>query len=627
MAPKIAPDAVGSSATDCRRDKAGNYLFFTPGYEDWAMAFSIRRPDFRNILGEAGEVWRRFPLAMACACLATLFFVAEGLLDGIAPRDLNWRLFTLFLTGSFVMIALCLFGESRGWPAWLKVVAGLGVLLLLSLQAAFAYPLTTSIWEEALFTFLPLAALLSVSFAGFLTRDRNDDAFWHGNRRIWTSLAFGLLTAILVAAGFVGVLLALDFLFGVDVDDGLYFYTWAVALGVLWPWRSLAGVPSDEDMTRIDGCPKAVAFLVTYVLVPTALIYLLLLYAYALQILVSWTLPEGKLGFLICGFAAVGVIAYLCGYPLRDTGKSWVRFFQRHFLKLLLLPVGLLAMAAFVRIQAYGFTPPRVFLTAVALWLAILSLGHITGFLRRLFYIPASLAALLLLGSFGPWGAYDLSIRSQVGRLTEILETEGVISQGRVTGEKHEIGSKRMAEINDIFWFLSRMGSLEEITPRAEPEKLTCENCGVYEIQKAFGLPELGQYYDDDYFSINNQNGSALEIAGFQHLTNFARTVHRYEDGDEIESSDGIYRYHLTKSALVLTDPAGRKLRFDLATWALAERFRQQDYSDQSWAILEERQGPFRARLIVRQANGQVIDDKAELNYLQAVLLLGQDPQ
>lgn len=591
------------------------------------MAFSIKKPDFLNTLGEAGEVWRRFPLAMACACLTTLFFVAEGLLDGIAPRDLNWRLFTLFLTGSFVMIAFCLFGESRGWPSWLKVVGGLGVLLLLSLQAAFAYPLTTSVWEEALFAFLPLAAVLSISFAGFLAPERSDEAFWHGNRKIWTSLAFGLLTAILVAGGFVGVLLALDFLFGVDVDDGLYFYSWAVALGILWPWRSLAGVPQNEEMGQIEGCPKAVGFLVTYVLVPTALIYLLLLYAYALQILVFWSLPEGKLGFLICGFAAVGVIAYLCGYPLRDSGKSWVHLFQRHFLKLLLLPVGLLALAAFVRIQAYGFTPPRVFLIAVALWLAILSLGHITGLLRRLLYLPASLAALLLLGSFGPWGAYDLSIRSQVGRLSDMLEEEGVLVQGRVTGEEHEIGSKRMAEINDIFWFLSRMGSLEEITPWVEAEKLTCETCGVYEIQKAFGLPELGQYFDDDYFAIHNQDGSALEIEGFQLLTNFTQSIYRSDQKGEIQTSTGTYRYFLEKSELVIWDPAGRSLRFDLASWALAERYRKQDFADQSWAILEERDGPFRARLVIRQANGQVIDDKAELNYLQAVLLLGQDQQ
>ena len=589
------------------------------------MAFSFRRPNFRDILGNPGEVWRRFPLAMACACLATLFFVAEGLLDGIAPRDLNWRLFSLFLTASFVMIAMTLLGESRSWPSWLKIVAGFGVLLLLSLQAAFAYPLSASVWEEALFAFLPLAAVLSVSFAGFLTKAHSDESFWHGNRRIWTSLAFGLLTAILIAGGFVGVLLALEYLFAVQVDNGLYYYCWAISLGILWPWRALAGVPRNDEMTADSSCPKAVSFLVTYVLVPTALVYLLLLYVYALQILLFWSLPEGKLGFLICGFAAVGVIAYLCGYPLQESGKSWVRLFQRHFLKLLLLPAALLAMAAFVRISTYGFTPPRVFLIAVALWLGILSLGHITGLLRRLLFIPASLAFLLLLGSVGPWGAYDLSIRSQVTRLSEILTAEGVLKDGQVTGEKHEVGSKRMAQINDIFWFLSRMGGLDEITPWAAPGTLTCENCTVYQVQKAFGLPELGQYYDDEYFSISNQYGGALDIGGFDQLINLTRATHPRDRDDQIQTSNGIYRYRLTPSELVLTDPAGRRLSFDLAAWALAKRLHQPNLSDQSWAILEQSEGPFRARLIVRQANGQVVDDVVKLNYLQAHLLLAQD--
>ncbi len=82
----------------------------------------------------------------------------------------------------------------------------------------------------------------------------------------------------------------------------------------------------------------------------------------------------------------------------------------------------MLVMAVGKRLGQYGITEPRYFLLVLALWMLGLSLYYGITASRNIKLIPLSLAAVAVLTSVGPWGAYVVSKRSQVARLDRVLE-------------------------------------------------------------------------------------------------------------------------------------------------------------------------------------------------------------
>jgi Domain of unknown function (DUF4153) len=78
-------------------------------------------------------------------------------------------------------------------------------------------------------------------------------------------------------------------------------------------------------------------------------------------------------------------------------------------------------------------TPERYCLCLFAMWLFAMAvyMGLARGRMD-LRAIPASVAIALLASSFGPWGAASVSIRSQLGQFRSLLESQGVLVDGRL---------------------------------------------------------------------------------------------------------------------------------------------------------------------------------------------------
>jgi hypothetical protein len=78
---------------------------------------------------------------------------------------------------------------------------------------------------------------------------------------------------------------------------------------------------------------RAVATLVKFVLVSLPLVYIAILYAYAIKIGLAGVLPKGTLGSLMVGYLLTGAATLLLVYPSRDSGGALVRLFWRYWLR------------------------------------------------------------------------------------------------------------------------------------------------------------------------------------------------------------------------------------------------------------------------------------------------------
>jgi hypothetical protein len=73
----------------------------------------------------------------------------------------------------------------------------------------------------------------------------------------------------------------------------------------------------------------------------------------------------GAPALLVVAYLFVGAATLLLGYPSRDKGGPLLRFFWRHWVLLVALPVMLLFIAVSRRIADYGLTEQRYLIVLI----------------------------------------------------------------------------------------------------------------------------------------------------------------------------------------------------------------------------------------------------------------------
>jgi hypothetical protein len=208
-------------------------------------------------------------------------------------------------------------------------------------------------------------------------------------------------------AGLAIALVALDNLFGIDIDGEAYGHLLVLLAFVFDPWFFLGSLPRDiAALEERTDYPIGLKVFAQFVLIPVVTVYVLILTAYLVRVLVTRTWPSGWIGWLVSSVAAAGTLALLLVHPVRDREDSrWVDAYGRWFYVALLPSIGMLLMAIFQRLGQYGFTERRYFLLVLAFWLAGIALYYAVTASRNIRIIPVTLCIVALATLAGPGSA------------------------------------------------------------------------------------------------------------------------------------------------------------------------------------------------------------------------------
>lgn len=590
---------------------------------------------------------QRFPLPVLC-CLA---FAALTLLRNHSFRflaksvDLDIHLW-VFVCGFFLLGGLRLMAESRNWSDARYFAVGIPVFAVLWTHLFFADSLL------GVLPFLFPALLLFVVVAPYIGAPGDEKSFWYFNYQLWWQAGFGGAVAVVLCAGISAILATLDYLFGIDMPSKLYNDVWILGFSVFWPLLALSGVP--RQFVYKDECvyPPPMRFTVTWILVPLIAIYLLILYAYAAKIALIWELPKGKLGYMISGFGAAGIATYLIAFPLRDRAQGLTRLFFKYFYADLLLPVGLLLLAIFVRINEQGLTENRYAVVLIALWFLTMSGWFIARKNRvHIKYNPMILAVLGLLASFGPWSAAVLSTASQLGRLENILVRHAMFADGKIIAAKsHDVPFDDMKTVSSIVDYFVESGKMEALSPWLSglvvDDKSTAQMLedthrrGAYieapKIVSSMGLVYVSRWTGEQEsadFGIYSDFDSAEDlenIAGFVYRLRFS-TPRLANTHPGFSKDAGPFNLSFGENRLKVSVPAtGDTVIFDLAWAAQALRNEGQinghvPESLRHLMVLEDAQGKLHARVYLKEIQGSLKDDNPHINSIRAEIFLSAD--
>lgn len=387
-----------------------------------------------------------FLFALAAGALI-VFFEQAPAYAWLAP---TLALLTAALFAVVVPLAAQRFTLS-GWKQFFLYTAGLLYPCLLLLATHDAHP------AVSITRFLP--ALLAAGALVPYFACPEPGAFHDTLTALGARALICAFYAFLVFAGISLAILSLDALFELRPGHKPFLWVWSICALFYAPALFLTTFPAPGAPGPADRRISAV--LVRGILLPMALVYLLLSYAYLARILVSGRMPHGIAGTLALGFSLVAVTAHLLVSPYREENRLF-RIIHRRLYPLVLPLLGLFAVAIGIRIAAYGLTETRCLVATAGIWLLVV-LGHgiVTGH-RNPRFMFLSLAVIASLSTVGPWNSTALSRASQATRLATLLRQGGYVHEDKLLPEP-PAQPRNVPEIREALYYLDSRGALPEL--------------------------------------------------------------------------------------------------------------------------------------------------------------------
>ncbi|MBP5769743.1 MAG: DUF4153 domain-containing protein [Bacteroidaceae bacterium] len=383
-----------------------------------------------TILAKAGRrCLERFPVPAAFVT-ALAGYSIFNILAEITPDRLTGAIYYFLSVGFVLSLTLALWNEEQ---ERMKKVRGIYIMsyIILTADACYLYHINFGTGGQGYETFLMhasaiLALVLTVFFLSF-HRERNDIPSWNFALRLVTYGVVCCLVGLVLWGGLCLLLSSMNWLFSIHIGWKWYSIAGVLVAGYLPALLFLGRIPGGEK--KHDREPLHSSFLAgvfRYLFLPLETLYLVVLFLYALQILVRWELPDGQVSWLVIA-SMIGLIGIEFGlYPTRYADDRPFDHAIARLLPLILTPLLLLMTVGIVRrFSDYGITIARLYLATLNVWFYAVCLGLFLSRARRISWIPISFAALFLLTSALPLNYTSLTRRTLMKEVERALAQAG----------------------------------------------------------------------------------------------------------------------------------------------------------------------------------------------------------
>ena len=547
----------------------------------------LRLPSIQQISSKASETFRRFPLVLTFAILGTcgVIWLVDLPWDQRDGNELIRNFCWISALSISLFVAIKTGSESRDWnPAKLHLTRAAAVLLL-AIYFLFLPDLFRPSGSEAFYRYvlLFLASHLLVSFAPYIG-DQHGRHFWAYNKSLFLRMLLSILYVGVLFTGLSIAIYSLEALLEFNIAGKRYGQLAIFLIGIFGTWFFLAGVPHPARLTDEERAyPKGLRIFVQYVLIPLVVVYIIILYLYMGKILIEWEWPTGWVANLVLSFSIAGILGLLLLNPIQDEDDhTWVRLFSKGYYVALIPLIVLLMLSIWVRISDYGVTVNRYFVATLAVWLTGMVIYFLISKMKDIRVIPGSLFLIILLITFGPLSAFQVSERSQLNRFETVAEKHGLLSDnGTIMKTDEELPFQDRKQISSVIHYLLELKGIESLQPYFDQdlsEVVANIDSAVYlaDAQAITNLIGIQFVYDwqhvdetDLEFTGLMVQKNRLEPVPLQGFDHFVGDIELSLHANEVEMTIGDQEYSISLNrdtlAIQLTEkPAGRTLRFDL---------------------------------------------------------------
>jgi hypothetical protein len=553
-----------------------------------------------------------------------------------------------------LFLAIELFASRRHHPALNRwALNGLGTAGLLLFY--FCNRHDERIIFYARYFQISLALHLLVSVAAFIFRDdeiRDENGFWQFNKEVFLRILGSVLYAGVLFAGLTASLVTFDYLFDTKFTDEIP-KLWFFCAGIFQTWYFLAGIPEDPaQLESVKTYPKGLKIFTQYLLIPLLTLYMIILYLYMGKMIASWNLPKGSVGWLVSVMSVLGMFNLLLLEPIRDREENrWVRTYAKSFHILIFPLLGMLFVGLSKRLSEYGLTENRYFLVVLASWLMAISVYLLVGRDRKIKIIPLSLALLALVTSFGPWGAYNVSMNNQLHRLRRLLEPQQLLIGGKLQTSTGKVPVEVEKKISHQLDYLIEYHGIESVQPWLD-EKTTSivseyKKDALHDrpardarpLMKKLGLTYYSRWggSNDLFYRNEVEKNPLLDVRGFEtlfelHLQSNSKSAATVESGIGNQANSDKYTVTLLADKELIEVRSGDKfvvnisltplIEFNKKRAAEAKQYKAYQGLPLQQMTLSNETKDAAVRLYVHEFNGTVGGPNEGVNNIEGQLLI-----
>ncbi|MDO6674023.1 DUF4153 domain-containing protein [Tenacibaculum sp. 1_MG-2023] len=576
-----------------------------------------------EITSNAKNAFKRFPIALCWAIIGTLFTLFTIETDTFDNAFYGKVIITFTLGVSWLIATRFLEEQFKRDKTWIFLLT-LGFLLLFY----FSIEVNGSkIQQNSTIRFILyfVSGHLLVMVAPFIFK-WNKSAYFNYVKSVFIAIIRSLFFSLVLYLGIVLALLAIKHLFNIDFKGERFFQVFVLCIGVVNTWIYLSDFPKDVHNQLAINYTKALEVLVKYILIPLVILYLIILYAYSLKIVINWNLPKGWVSYLVIALSFLGFIVQILINPIQKTINSrTIRKFYPWFYYLLLPLIILLFIAVFRRINEYGITENRYFVLVVVCWILAMTLYILFSKRKKIKVFPFSLALITFLISFGFWGTFSISTKSQ------LLQFEKVYTD--IKKDNFSTTFEKKNQLRSIIRYLNNKQELHKVenvlgyNPKTafktnshwQLQNRLMDSLNIKVIDDANDTYRNSYYsIDDSKMIINTKNYDVLKILYFN----------SYENRNSINS----YRFSLSEKTNIIKVSKGDTRIGDIDCSEMIQRLKNQE---KNYGIvpdlmtIEHRFKTLNIKFVFQNINLSKIDDATEkhLSNASAYVLIKENAE
>ncbi len=381
---------------------------------------------------------KRFPVSAAFITALSIFLIVNIIDEGELLEGSVIGTVCYYLSVGFVLsLTLHLWQEERQ-KRYIVLIANTVTHLILLADAFYIYHILEDsdsyhyeVWVAHSAVILSL--LLSLFFLSFF-KEKDNIASWNFTMRLIVNAIICYMIGEVMWGGFSLLLGSGNMLFGIDIDSKWYMVIGVLTGLLLASWLFLGRIPHGEE--KHDRTPVDSGFLnavMRFLFLPLVGLYIIVLYIYAIQILIKWELPNGWVSWLVVA-SVVGLVIIEFGlYPVRKAqGKKSDNFIAR-YLPVIILPLLLLMTVGIVRrFSDYGITINRLYLITLNGWFYFVCITLFLTKARRINWITISFALIFLLTSAFPINYFSITRNYMDCKIRQALYSTDMIQRKKL---------------------------------------------------------------------------------------------------------------------------------------------------------------------------------------------------
>lgn len=347
---------------------------------------------------------KRFPITLFFT-IALTCYLCYFVSNHDENKKLNWIIGYYLSVGTLLSLTLHLWCEEmkRIIPQ-IAVQAGMHLLLILDAIYLYSYSYEKSFTEIGIAHGAGILAIgLSVFFLSFF-KEKNDIPSWNFALSSITACVTANVIGCIMSGGICFLILSVHKLFDLSIDSTCYLYVVILCNVCLSMFLFLGLLPQKQE--KHNTRPLQHSFLngvIHYLFLPLTGGYLIVLYIYALRILINWELPIGWVSWLVITLMTGCIVIEFGLYPSRMAQQKRTDNLIARWLPLFVLPLLFLMTIGIIRrFNDYGVTINRLYLITLNIWCYFVCITLIIIKAKRISWIPISFSLVFLLTSVLP---------------------------------------------------------------------------------------------------------------------------------------------------------------------------------------------------------------------------------